>query len=218
MDKKTLNTVSELVAQESIPKAKKDEKFEDFVSRVYPNFEDFVSNSNNSVIAEIKNDSEDPLKNAISKLEVRRMLVKQYCRVNDSFDIEPPKEATTAEILEFNGVEGSEDELKSIMGESAFNDYLERLKTPKKDGLTQTEINEKREAHYAKYEPAFPSEKSYSHGSGGTTRGYHWQADLQEQFLNDHQEFLDHFGLSDSFPEVEEQEEQEEPAEQAETE
>ena len=141
------------------------------------------------------------------------MLVKQFCRVNDSFDIEPPKEATTEEILEFNGVKGTPDMLKDAMGEEAFNDYLERLKTPKKDGLTQTEINEKREAHYAKYEPAFPSEKSYSHGSGGTTRGYHWQSDLQEEFLKDHNNFLNEYGLSDSFPEIEEQEEQEESAE-----
>lgn len=206
MDKKTLNTVSELVAVEAIPKAKKDETFEEFVNRVYGSFEEFVEKSNNSVISEIQSDSRDPLKNAISKLEVRKTLVKQFCRVNDPFDIEPPKEATTAEILEHNGVKGSEDMLKEAMGEDAFNDYLERLKTPKKDGLTQTEVNEKREEHYAQYEPAFPSEKTYSHGSGGSTRGYHWQSDLQSEFLTDHQNFLDHYGLSDSFPKVEEEE------------
>lgn len=217
MDKQTLNTVSMLVALEAIDPASEGEDFNDYVSRVYPEFEEFVLGSDNSVISEIESDSEDALRNAISKLEVRRVIVQRYCAVNDKFDIEPPKEATDQEILDHNGVEGTVDELKQIMGKSAFADYLKRLKTPKKDGLTQTEINEKREQHYAQYEPVFPAQKSYSHGNGGTTRKYHWEKDLQGEFLEDHQAFLDAFDLSDSFPVIEEDEpeseEQGEPAE-----
>lgn len=212
MDKQTLNVISQLVAEDAIPKAKKGEDLDKYVQRAYPKFEEAVSKSDNSIISEIEKDSEDPLKNAVSKLEVRRMLVKRFCQVNDPFDIEPPKEATTSDILEFNGVKGSEKELKDIMGKEAFEDYINRLKTPKKDGLTQTEIKQKREQHYAKYEPAFPSEKRYSHNTGGTTRGYHWQSDLQDAFLQDHVDFLLHFDLEDSFPVIEE-EEPEQPAE-----
>lgn len=210
MQKQTLNTVSELIAVESIPKAKKGEKIGEFVQRAYPLFEQFISESSNPVINEVQSDSEDALKNAVSKLEARIQLVKQFCRVNDPFDIEPPKEATVQEILEHNGIEASAEKMQEVMGAEQFEEYVNHLKEPKKDGLTKTEIAQKREEHYAQYTPVFPSEKTYTHnGNEGTTRGFHWQSSIQDEYLKDHLAFLDAFDLNDSFPVIEETDEEE---------
>jgi len=215
MKKGELNTVSELVAFESIPQAKDGESLEDYIQRAYPAFEQFVGNSENPVIKEIKENSVKELHNAISKLSARRMLVKRWCMKNDPFDVQPPEEATDAEILDHNDIEASVEQMIDVMGEDNFRDYIDRLKTPKKDGHTQTEIRQMSEEHHGKYEPAYPSEKEYTHGSGGTTRKFHWEKALKDQFRQDHQKFLNEYGLEDSFPETESEdaEQEQEPAE-----
>lgn len=204
MDKQTLNTVSSLVAEDVLAvKANapnEGESLQDYVARVYPEFEAAVSASGNSVVTEIANDSADPLKNAISKLEIRRLLAEAYCEVNDPFEVEAPEEATVADILAHNEVQGTEKQLRKIMGDVAFDAYIKKLRTPKSDGLSKTQVAKLREEHMARYEPLFPSEKEYTHNNGGTTRDYHWQASLQGEFVEDHERFLSEFGLSDSFP------------------
>lgn len=209
MDKSTLNTVSELQAFEAIPKAKEGEKLEDYVKRAYPQFEESVSKSKNPVVLSIASDSEDEMRNAISKLSVRTRIVELYCQANDPFTLEPPKEATDEDILKFNGVQGSAEQLQEIMGAEAFEAYLKKLKTPKKDGISKRELDQKRDDHYGKYEPVMPSSKEFTHGSGGTTRGYHWDGSIQTQYLSDHQNFLSAFGLTDSFPVIEAEKEAE---------
>lgn len=203
MDKKSLNIVSHLVAFDSIPKAKKGEKFETYVKRAYPAFEKAVSKSENPIISEIEKDSADELKNAISKLEPRKLIVERFCATNDPFELEPPKEATTADILAFNDINGTEKELRAIMGNDGFDKFISKMKTPSKDGLSATEINRKRDEHYAEYLPALPSKKEYSHNSGGETRDYHWQASLQDEFVKDHNSFLTAYDLEDGFVIVE---------------
>lgn len=209
MDKKSLNIVSTLVSFDSIPKAKKGESFDDYINRSYPEFEKAVSKSKNPVISEIESDSKKPLNNAISKLEPRKLLVERFCEVNDKFELEAPKEATVDDILEFNDINGTEAELRKIMGDKGFEKFISKMKTPSKNGMTQTEINELKDEHYAKYEPCLPSKKSYDHNNGGETRDYHWQASLQQKFVDDHDRFLNHYGLNDSFPEFETEEKSE---------
>lgn len=200
MDRKSLFVVSGLLAFDAIPKAKKDEEFEAFVKRAYPELEKTASKSSNPVIQDFVTDCKDPLLNAIGKIEAKWQIVRNYCAVNDPFKLVAPKEATVEEILQHNGVKGSVSDLKKIMGDEAFDNYIERLRKPKKDGLTQTQIKEKEIEHFSKYEPVFPSEKEYTHGSGGTTRGWHWQSAIQDQYLAEHEAFLKEFGLEDSFP------------------
>lgn len=217
MDKQKLNLVSELIAYDEIPSAKKGETLEAYVSRAYPVFDSSVEKSSNPVVKQVQEDCKDELMNAIAKLPVRRLLVSRFCQANDPFTLEPPKEATTADILEFNGVKGSEADLKKIMGDEAFEAYINKLKTPKKDGMSQTEINREREKHYAKYEPLMPSEKSYSHNGGGTTRDYHWQGSIQGLYVEDHNNFLAKFNVSDQFVVIPEPEEEGEAEAEAET-
>jgi hypothetical protein len=217
MEKQTLNVVSSLIAFDAIPKAKKDESMKDYVQRAYPEFEKAVENSSNPIIQEVKSDSEKDLHNAISKLEARIMLTRRYCQVNDPFLLEPPKEATVEEILEHNGIAGSPDDLRKIMGDEPFEKYIQSLRTPKKDGLTPTKIREEEEKHYAKHEPLYPCIKEFTHNNGGTTRGYHWQSSLKDVFIQDHERFLNEYGVTDTFVKVEEPEAEEPENDEAET-
>ena len=210
MDKKSLSTISSLIAFEAIPKAKKDEEFEAFVKRAYPEFDKYVQENSNPTIQEMASDMKDELMNAIAKLSARTVIVERFCAVNKPFQLEAPKDATVQEILELNGVAGKEKDLRKIMGDSAFESYISNLKKPKKDGLTQTAIREKREEHYAEFEPVFPSEKEYTHGTGGSTRGYHWQSNLKDAYLSDHKNFVNSFGLEDTLVETKSEEKQEE--------
>lgn len=203
MDKKSLNHVAELISFECLPKAKKGESLEEYVKRAYPKFEEFILKSENPVISQIEGDLKNPVRNAAARVSLRHRLVENWCKVNDPFELEPPKDATTDEILAHNGVESDSEALKKAMGADAFEAYIKGLKTPKKDGLSAKEVAEKRDAHFGQYEPVMPSKKEYTHGTGGETRDYHFDGSLQVQFLNDHENFLNALNLEDTFPENE---------------
>lgn len=212
MDKKALYIVSEILIDDAIPNAKKGEKFEDYLKRGFQSFADFVEKraSENSAIEDyLKTVSRNNLYNAIAMVPVRSAIVGNFCKVNDPVEITEPEEATTADILEHNGLP---KDLEKSMDADAFQNLIKKLKTPKSQGLTATERREMIENHHAKYEPAFPSEKEYSHGTGGTTRGWHWEADLQDEYLKDHERFTSKYKLDDRFysePEPEKAEESE---------
>jgi hypothetical protein len=199
MDKSTLNKVVELVSYNSVPKADKDESFEAFVKRSFETFTEKISKNKNPVIIEAVKDMSDPLKNAVAMVAVRTAIVENFCRVNDSFELEPPKDATVDEVLKNNGVEASEKQMRQIMGDEPFEKYLKSLKKPKSDGLSKREIEKERILHNAKYEPCYPSEKSFEHGSGGTTRGFHWEGALQPAYIEDQKSFIEAYNLQEPF-------------------
>lgn len=200
MDKQTLNTFTESVAYNVIPAPEQDEEFDEYVQRAYPLFEEHIAVTDNPVESEIEGASQNPQRNAASKLAVRRRIVELYCQHRDPVGIEED-EVTVDDILNFNDIDATAEELKSQMGAKGFNNMVKGLQSPKEDKMTETEKRQKRQAHYAGYQPCWPSEKEHDHNSGGTTYKFHWAGDLQQEFVEDHQLFLDEFDLSDSFPE-----------------
>lgn len=210
MDKQAIDTLSRLIAFETIPTAKKNEKLETFVKRAYTQFTDGLGDSENPVIAELAEKlSRDVLYESVAGLNARRRIVANWCRTNDPFEVPEPSEATDQEILDHNDIEGTPEQLTEIMGKKGYEKLLKKLRTPKKDGKTKTEIRQEREEHFAQYEPAFPSKKEYSHNSGGTTRRFHWQKNIQQEFVDDHKAFLKEY-LPDELEAFEQRESDEE--------
>lgn len=204
MNKQNLVPVSNLLSGfATLPEPKKGEKIETYAKRAYNSFDDFLQKQ-----AEIIDEVADfvdtinkkGLYNAVSKVPIRRKIVAEFCKVNAPLEIQEPEEATTEEILEFNGLPKN---LGEQMDDEQFQNLIKKLKTPKSDGITKTEAQKMREEHYGKFEPVMPSEKSYTHGNGGKTRKYHWESEIQDLFLSDHENFTNSLKIEDRFHTVE---------------
>lgn len=205
MDKQTLNLLSESVAYNQIDSPNEGESIEEYVQRVYPQFEEYVTQTGNPIESDIEQASKEPKRNAASKLAVRRRIVEVWCEHRDPVGIDDDDEVTDQDILDLNDIDMKAEDLKEQMSTKGYNNMLKGLKQPSSDGLTETEKRKQRNEHYAGFQPIWPSLKEHSHNSGGKTYKFHWAAELQDEFVADQLTFLDEFGLSDSFPEYEEE-------------
>lgn len=200
MDKKVLIGIVELMAQGKLaplgatvlPEAKKGEKFETYLKRSFNEFEEKAGQ-----VADIADSCNDPIQNASAKLAVRMAIVENYCKVNDPFEIEQPEGESEEEILKRAGVTNPQA-LKDAMEEEAYQAFVNSYRKKSK-GLTKTQIAEQRVEHYAQYEPAYPVERKHNHGKGGTTRGWHFDGELQDQFVKDHLDFIERYEIEESW-------------------
>lgn len=200
MKKDILPVASQIYADFVIGMPANNSKFENFVKAQYESFDSYLAEKAEELetaadfVETLKN---KPLYNAIAKVSVRQRIVANWCEVRNPVEIEEPEEASDSEILEFNGLPS---DLADSMESDAFNSLMKKLKTPASKKMGKRERQELIERHYAKLQPAYPSEKTFEHnGKEGTTFGYHWSAEIQDQYLEDHIAFVEHFGINDRF-------------------
>lgn len=206
MNKQNLVAISNVLAGfASLPQTKKGEDLREYTKRAYTAFDNFLQKQSEQIdeVADfVDTISKKAIYNAIAKIPIRRKIVEEFCKVNDPLEIQEPEEATTEEILEFNGMPKN---LGEQMENDAFENLIKKLKTPKSDGITKTEAAKLAEEHFGKHEPVMPSEKKYTHGKGGTTRKYHWESEIQDLYLEDHLKFAESIGIEDRFHSEEEE-------------
>lgn len=211
MNKQTLNDLSKLITELTPFKPNKKEDLNSFVKRAYDGIYDKLEDlSDKETIQSIISDLESDMQTAVFALPVRRSIVEAWCKANDPVEISEPEDASDDDILAHNGFTASAEEMQKVMPKKDFENLMAKLRVPKSKGLGKREREAIIERHYAKYQPLFPSEKTFTHnGNEGSTFGYHWAGAIQDEYVADHQKFVAEFDLSDRFIKVEDETESE---------
>lgn len=210
MKKDVIADFSQAINHDAIPDANEGESLEEFTRRAYPEFDSFIEDrQENPVYEDLKKsiiyedfESDSAIRNAVARLFVRTRIVEKWCQVNKPFEVQEP-ESKSDEDLVAEHIAGGIDAvsiLKENMGEEQFAAYAKGFRQPKSKGKSATQVRLERLEHYAKNGgDVWPSKKTAEHnGNQSETYYFHWDANIQSQYPEDHKRFLESLGLEDA--------------------
>lgn len=200
MTKNELSTLtSRSIAYRTIKQNKivpvENETLTDFVNRTYNEVYKWLhANKSEPIVSDVLSDINDPVYDAILSTEWRIAL----CNVHSPFvPVTDGEQISDGDLLAKNGIGA---DLQKAMPTDAIEILLKKFRTPTSK-KPASEIKEEMDSHFKSLEPVMPKVKKYTINKKNSetgeieksehfTRGYHWQKEIQAEYVKENNKFL----------------------------